>query len=101
MIDWGRELMVRRKSPAIAEHPLRETDLVTVDIEWDDHAKAWVTSVRELGLSDFGDSIEEALDHTAAAIAIYLEVLIQDHHPLPLPRDQAERLIALCRPCPT
>ena len=38
------------------------------------------------------------MDRTAAAIAIYLEVLIEDHQPLLLPRDKAERLIALCRP---
>lgn len=43
-------------------------------LEWDPTAQVWVTYVPALNfLSDFGDTREEALEHTREAIALYLE----------------------------
>ena len=45
-----------------------------VVLEWDPDERVWVTYVPALNfLSDFGDTREEALEHTREAIALYLE----------------------------
>lgn len=45
-------------------------------LEWDPDDKVWVTYVPHLDfLSTFGDTREEALEHTREAISLYLEGL--------------------------
>ncbi|TVR75050.1 MAG: type II toxin-antitoxin system HicB family antitoxin [Sphaerobacteraceae bacterium] len=45
-------------------------------LEWDPDDKVWVTYVPHLDfLSTFGDTREEALEHTREAILLYLEGL--------------------------
>jgi predicted RNase H-like HicB family nuclease len=40
------------------------------------------------GCTSFGDTYESALLHTAEAAGLYLEVVIADGNPIPLPTDQ-------------
>jgi predicted RNase H-like HicB family nuclease len=53
-------------------------------LEWDPDDKVWVTYVPHLDfLSTFGDTREEALEHTREAIHLYLEGL--EEHDLDIP----------------
>jgi predicted RNase H-like HicB family nuclease len=55
----------------------------------------WVTHVPDLGdISTFGDTREEALEHTREAIAGYIEAAAKEGLPIPDARVSAE-LVAL------
>jgi len=55
-----------------------------VVLEWDPESRVWVTYVPALNfLSDFGDTREEALEHTREAILGYLEAAAQEGVPVP------------------
>ena len=61
------------KNPTLT-HPLAETDLITVQLEWDDRERLWVSTVPELNqLSTFGATQEEALDKTAEAMLLLFD----------------------------
>jgi predicted RNase H-like HicB family nuclease len=83
--------MVHQKNPQVL-HPLTETDLIQVNMEWDETTRVWVTFVPSLNnISTFGKSYEEALDKTAEAILLYLDVAEEHGDPIPLsPRKRAQ-----------
>lgn len=45
----------------------------------------YVTYVPTLGISDFGDTIDEALKQTEEAIKLYVETLVEENQPIPSP----------------
>ena len=50
-----------------------------VVLEWDPESRVWVTYAPALNfLSDFGDTREEALEHTREAILGYLEAAARE-----------------------
>ena len=53
-------------------------------LEWDPEAHVWVSNVPELGdISTYGDTLEEAINHTREAILGYLETAAEQRIPLP------------------
>ncbi len=85
------------KNPQIT-HPLADTDLISIEMEWDEKTRSWVTYVPELNdLSDFGHTYEEALDNTAEGIIAYLETTLELGLRLPIPRSKANKLLRLLR----
>ena len=85
----------RIKSPQVM-HPLAETDLISVDMEWDETTRCWTTFVPELdGISTFGKSYEEALDHTADLIVGWLQTTIDYGQELPISRKRANEILRL------
>jgi predicted RNase H-like HicB family nuclease len=51
---------------AYERHPLATTKVVTIDMEYDEDAEAFVTHVKELHrMSSFGETESAALDNTA------------------------------------
>ena len=60
-------------------------------LEWDAEDGVWVTHVPVLGhLSTFGETREEALDHTKEAIIGYLEAAAKEGLPVPTEDTQTE-----------
>jgi len=65
-------------------------------IEWDAEAGVWVTYVPTLnGLSTFGETREEALDHTHDAILGYLEAAEKEGIPLAETAELVELKVAV------
>ncbi len=59
---------------AYTRHPLSVTKAVTIEMEYDGDAEAFVTFVKELHrMSTFGSNEEEALDNTAEMIRGYIK----------------------------
>lgn len=59
---------------------------IIVEKETQDDGKiAYVTHVPTLGISDFGDSIDEALNYTKDGIKLYIETLMELKKPVPKP----------------
>lgn len=54
-----------------------------VVLEWDAENKVWVTYVPQLGISDFGETREEAIANTREAIQGYLEAAAKEGIPIP------------------
>jgi len=53
-------------------------------LEWDPEARVWVSHVPELGgISTYGDTLEEAINHTREAILGYLETAADERLSLP------------------
>lgn len=70
---------------AYEHHPLAQTKAVTVKMEYDEDAKAWVTYVKELrGISTFGDTEASALDNTAEMIRGYIKSMEANGKKIPL-----------------
>ncbi len=66
-------------------HPLVTTKAVTIDMEYDEDAEAFVTHVRELhGMSTFGDTEVTALDNTAEMIRGYIRSMEGNGKKIPL-----------------
>ena len=87
-----RKMSVRRiKNPQVM-HPLVDTDLINIEMEWDDSARCWTTSVPVFGISDYGDTYEEALDHTAEAILLYLDSAERHGDHIPISRRKVWQL---------
>jgi predicted RNase H-like HicB family nuclease len=86
--------MVRlRLNDTASAHPLATTTLVTIDMEFDEDADAFVTYVRELhGMSTFGATETEALDKTAEMIRGYIRSMEANHQIIPLPAAQLVEL---------
>jgi predicted RNase H-like HicB family nuclease len=59
---------------AYNQHPLATTKAVTIDMEYDEEAEAFVTYVNELNrMSTFGGTESAALDNTAEMIRGYIK----------------------------
>ena len=69
----------------IAEHPLAAAKVVTIDVEYDEDANAFVTYVKELhGMSTFGETETAALDNTAEMIRGYIKSMEANGRRIPL-----------------
>ena len=80
---------------AYTHHPLANAKAVTVEMEYDEDAKVWVTYVKELrGMSTFGDTESSALDNTAEMIRGYIKSMEANGKRIPL---SASRLAELKR----
>lgn len=78
---------------ACKTHPLAATELVTIDMEFDEQSDAFVTYVKELhGMSTYGKTELEALNNTAEMIRGYIKSMEANHKKIPL---SAKRLIEL------
>lgn len=55
--------------------------------KYQDGSAVYVTQVPTLGISDFGSSIEEALNNTQKLIKFHIESLIEEGEPIPSPDD--------------
>jgi len=80
---------------AYRRHPLATTKAVTVEMEYDRDAAAFVTYVKELhGMSTFGETESAALDNTVEMIRGYIKSMEANRKRVPLP---ASRLAGLKR----
>jgi predicted RNase H-like HicB family nuclease len=67
--------MVRFRRPEFT-HPLVETDIVTVVLQWEEESKAWLVSVPRLkGVFTDGHTVTEALDMACEAIWCWLDAM--------------------------
>ncbi|HXB74662.1 MAG TPA: hypothetical protein VNY05_40885 [Candidatus Acidoferrales bacterium] len=70
---------------AYKRHPLATSKVVTIDIEYDSDAAAFVTYVKELHrMSSFGDTEADALDNTAEMIRGYIRSMEANRKRIPL-----------------
>jgi len=70
---------------AYRDHPLARTKAVTIDMEYDEETKSFVTYVKELHrMSTFGDNEIEALDNTTEMIRGYIKSMEANHKKIPL-----------------
>jgi predicted RNase H-like HicB family nuclease len=70
---------------AYKRHPLASTSAVTIDMEYDSDAEAFVTYVKELhGMSTFGPTEGAALDSTAEMIRGYIKSMESNGKKIPL-----------------
>jgi predicted RNase H-like HicB family nuclease len=70
---------------AYAHHPLAATKVVTIDMEYDEVAGAFVTYVKELHrMSSFGETESAALDNTAEMIRGYIKSMESNRKSIPL-----------------
>jgi predicted RNase H-like HicB family nuclease len=85
MIEVMVHVLVRNPVAPELPHPLEATKAVTVKMEYDEDAKAWVTYVKELrGMSTFGDTESSALDNTAEMIRGYIKSMEANGKKIPL-----------------
>jgi predicted RNase H-like HicB family nuclease len=84
---------------AYKRHPLATTKAVTIDMEYDGDAAAFVTYVKELHrMSSFGETESAALDNTAEMIRGYIRSMEANRKKIPLatPRlKELKRLVGL------
>jgi len=74
-------------------HPLSVTKAVTVEMEYDESAGAFVTYVRELHrISTFGDTESAALDNTAEMITSYIKSMEANRKRIPLAASKLAQL---------
>lgn len=67
---------------------------VILEKETDDKGKTvYVSFVPNLGLSDYGDTIEEALENTEKLIKFHVECLISEEEAVPVPDNPNNILI--------
>ena len=70
---------------AYRRHPLATTKAVTIDMEYDEEAAAFVTYVKELHrMSTFGKTESAALDNTAEMIRGYIKSMVANRKRIPL-----------------
>ena len=70
---------------AYLNHPLTKTSAVTVEMEYDEEAKAFVTFVKQLRrMSTFGETESAALDNTAEMIRAYIKSMESSRRRIPL-----------------
>ena len=80
---------------AYRSHPLVKTKAVTVEMEYDEDAQAFVTFVKELlRMSSFGETESAALDNTSEMIRGYIKSMEANRKKIPL---AAARLAQLKR----
>lgn len=94
--DEAAQRFLRTADPhAYRSHPLAKTKSVTVDMEFDEDARVFVTFVKELhGMSTYGPNEMTALDSTAEMIRGYLRSMESHRKKIPL---GAAKLAALKR----
>jgi predicted RNase H-like HicB family nuclease len=91
----AREFLKMPDPHAYKRHPLATTQAVTIDMEYDENAKAFVTYVKELHrMSTFGGTEAAALDNTAEMIRGYIKSMEGNRKKIPL---AAPKLTALKR----
>jgi len=92
--DKATKEFVKTPDPhAYERHPLAATDVVTVEMEYDEEAKAWVTFVKELhGMSSFGETESAALDNTAEMIRGYILSMEANRKRIPLSAPKVAKL---------
>jgi predicted RNase H-like HicB family nuclease len=95
-MDVKQASHTKRRNPAavIETHPLAALDVLTVDLEWDPDTKNWVSLVRELDLSDFGKTQEQALDRTQAMILSWLDTMEDFGLRIPLSSSKIQKIRA-------
>lgn len=64
-----------------------------VVLDWDPDERVWTTYVPGLDIADWGETREEALEHTREAIALYLESA--NELGLPVPQSDRAELVRL------
>jgi predicted RNase H-like HicB family nuclease len=70
---------------AYRNHPLAKTKAVTIEMEYDEDAEAFVTFVKELRrMSSFGESESAALDNTAEMIRGYIKSMESNKKKIPM-----------------
>jgi predicted RNase H-like HicB family nuclease len=70
---------------AYERHPLAATTVVTIDMEYDEDAEAFVTYVKELHrMSSSGETESAALDNTAEMIRGYIKSMEANRRRIPL-----------------
>ena len=80
---------------AYLRHPLAITKAVTIDMEYDEDAKVFVTYVKELHrMSTFGETESAALENTAEMIRGYIKSMVANRKKIPL---EAAKLTELKR----
>ena len=78
---------------AYKRHPLAITKAVTIDMEYDGDAAAFVTYVKELHrMSSFGETESAALDNTAEMIRGYIRSMEANRKRIPLAAPQLKEL---------
>jgi predicted RNase H-like HicB family nuclease len=81
----AREFLRTADPHAYLQHPLSTTKIVTIDMEYDEDAEAFVTYVKELhGMSSFGETESTALDNTAEMIRGYIKSMEANRKRIPL-----------------
>jgi predicted RNase H-like HicB family nuclease len=84
---------------AYKRHPLATRKAVTIDMEYDEDAAAFVTYVKELHrMSSFGDTESAALDNTAEMIRGYIRSMEANRKRIPLSArklSELKRLVGL------
>jgi predicted RNase H-like HicB family nuclease len=81
-----RRLLKAPDPHAFERHPLAATKVVTIDMEYDKCAEAFVTYVKELHrMSSFGETESAALDNTAEMIRGYIKSMEANRKRIPLP----------------
>ena len=84
--EASKRFLERSDPYAYRSHPLAKTRTVTVDMEFDEEANAFVTSVKELeGISTFGKTELEALNKTAEMIRGYIRSMESNRKQIGLP----------------
>ena len=81
----AREFLKIPDPDAYRRHPLATTKAVTIDMESDEEAPAFVTYVKELHrMSTFGKTESAALDNTAEMIRGYIKSMVANRKRIPL-----------------
>ena len=81
----AKAYLKRPDAHAYRQHPLATTKAVTVDMEYDEDAEAFVTYVKELHrMSTFGETESAALDSTAEMIRGYIKSMEANRKEIPL-----------------
>jgi len=87
------KLPARQVDAPPVKHPLVDTGLIGVEMEWDEETRCWVTYVPELnGASTFGATVEEALDQTADMIMGWIRATLDAGLKLPISRRKVRQL---------
>lgn len=81
----AREFLKIPDPHAYKRHPLATTKAVTIDMEYDEEAAAFVTYVKELHrMSTFGETESAALENTAEMIRGYIKSMVANRKRIPL-----------------
>lgn len=95
----AREFLKAPDLHAYRRHPLATTKAVTIKMEYDESARAFVTYVRELhGMSTFGSTEVAALDNTVEMIRGYIKSMRANRKKIPLAASrlaELERIVGL------
>lgn len=82
---YAAQNSIAKPVSANIHHPLASTKALTIEMEYDPDARAFVTYVKELHrMSSYGESEEAALDHTAEMIRGYIQSMESQRKRIPL-----------------